>query len=78
MESFKIKVTPEQSRIVQEEMFKREYSWYIGRKGVVHTKSPYLYFENYNITHGLFHDIFVGDELPELTFEEFEAKYLKS
>ncbi len=79
MESFKIKVTPEQSKIVQEEMFKREYQWFVYNTCVSFTNRPFIFFHsNGRIYHSNSQDLFVADELPELTFEEFEAKYLKS
>lgn len=53
MESFKIKVNPEQSRIVQEEMFKRGYEWSINKKAIANTLQPHLYFyPNYKMACG--------------------------
>lgn len=79
MKDFKIKVTPEQSEIVQREMFKHKYFWNAtGSPKVNNLSRPYLYFEDSRIHYSTGEDSFFGNyNLPELTFEEFQSKYLK-
>lgn len=46
MKDFKIRVTPEQSRIVQKEMFRRGYKWFFGASIVLNVYKPILYFKD--------------------------------
>jgi len=78
---FWVEVTPEQSKIVQETLFKNGYTWHGGRTEISHTDSRYLSFYGTeelpfispNLTYG-------GNRAeaytPKLTFEEFKQKYI--
>ena len=46
---FKIKVTPEQSIIVQEYIFKHNYAWADKSAEVLNTTSPFLFFTDFTI-----------------------------
>lgn len=43
----KIRVTPEQSRKVQEICFENDISWGNKRKQITHEKEPYLFIDKY-------------------------------
>ena len=84
IEPFKMKVTPEQSKRVQEILFKNGYSWFMnGATNVKHLYSPYLYFTQSirlretqpNLTKGDFKFTFYENDAPELTYQEFMDKY---
>lgn len=77
IENFKIKVTPEQSRIVQETLFKFGCYGINSSKEVGHTDSIYLYLENNILTHGNNIINFNKEVAPEISFEEFKQKYMQ-
>lgn len=77
MEDFKIKnLTPEQSRVIQETVFKSGGSWTNGDKEVQHIncKMLCLFRKRLSLTYDL--NYFTIQRLPEITFEEFERKYI--
>ena len=79
MKAFKIQVNPEQSRIVQEEMFKRGWQWAFSKQNVCHTEFPYLYFEDgHEISWGFTKSVFKRNNLPELTFNQFKQQYMET
>lgn len=77
METFKIRVTPEQSKIVQETLFRHGVSWEISGKNVSHTNVRYLYCNKNTLLGGSFKYSFLTSPDPELTFEHFIRKYGK-
>ena len=74
METFKMRVTPEQSKIVQEILFKHGVRWPV-RIGVSNLDSPHLYCKNFRLLSGSLESFFIEDSNPELTFQQFMAKY---
>lgn len=77
IEPFSMKVTPEQSRIVQEFLFANGYTWASGRKNVSYLNYDLICFTRtyksdikttlgYNTTDGA----------PSITFEEFKNLYM--
>lgn len=81
MKQFKIRVNPEQSEIVQKEMFKRGYRWLSGKKEVSYTEAPYLYImDDVMIKTYLVWESddseFEECQLPELTFSEWRDIFL--
>lgn len=74
---FKIRVTPEQSEIVQKELFGRGYSWYmIISKEISNQKEPFLFFEDF-LTCSNNENRFNDRRLQEITFNEFKQLYMK-
>lgn len=78
MNDFRVNVTPEQSKIVQETLFKLGYKWYSGITDVSHTSEPVLcispidkdityssYSIDSNMTYEKFKEEFVKFKLPE-------------
>lgn len=79
MEDFKIKnLTPEQSRVIQEIVFNNGGKWFYGRQNVTATDSPMLFLTDGIITHDSSGNgiLFTNKKSPEITFEEFERKYI--
>lgn len=76
---FKMRVTPEQSRIVQQTLFNNNHTWLSGDTTIKNLSSPHLYFyeDILRQTENFQEDFFVTHELPELTFQEFFDKYVK-
>ena len=66
IKDFKMKVTPEQNRRVQEVLFENGYSWYGGQKIVIHTDKPYLFLTKSE---------WLLESLPNITFSENESTY---
>lgn len=77
IEDFKIQVTEEQSKIVQEVLFKNGCKWHYSGKILSHLDSKYLYCSNSGIAHGNNLIVFYESEEPEITFEQFKEKYMK-
>jgi len=82
IEEFKIRVTPEQSAIVQNVLFNNGYSWVTGCQNIViHTNKKYLCLEDgydalpRELCYYNKRKTFEIDTLEELSFEEFLAKY---
>jgi len=73
---FKIKVTPGQSAILQDFLFKIGYTWGCGCREIRFTDKPYLYFEDNQLTVGWKEPDFNSDPLPKMSFKIFENKYL--
>ena len=80
MKAFKIQVNPEQSRIVQEEMFKRGHKWYSGSTTIILLNSPYLFIcnEDKDIVKTENDKYFAEHNYPELTFEQFKQQYMET
>lgn len=76
---FKMRVTPEQSRIVQQTLFSNNYTWFSGDTDIKHISSPHLYFyeDTLRQTEDFQKSFFIEHELPELTFQEFFDRYVK-
>lgn len=79
IQNFKMRVTPEQSRIVQQMLFNNGCQWESGSKKVINTDKPFLYLEDESIQFdqtysGAFYNNY---NLPELTFQEFFDRYVK-
>lgn len=73
---FKMKVTPGQSALVQDFMFRNGLAWCGGDQFIVYTDKSYLYFEDNELTCGWNDEDFKQDKLPKLSFKTFENKYL--
>ena len=76
---FKMKVTSEQSRIVQQTLFSNNYMWFTGDTTITNLSSPHLYFyeDTLRQTEDFQESFFIEHELPELTFQEFFDRYVK-
>lgn len=71
-QDIKMKVTPEQSKQVQEIVFKLGGGWDdILKKGFKFTDSPFLYLKELRLFRGLDLQCFLEDEYLEVSAEEF-------
>lgn len=83
IEPFKMRVTPEQSRRVQEIIFENGGKWRQGQTDVINTNSPCLAFDLYGDGISAWRDpltglpLFSDAEVPEITYDEFINKYGK-
>lgn len=85
IEPFKMRVTPEQSRRVQEIIFENGGGWRQGQTTVIKTNCPCLAFDLHGDGDGIstWSDPFAGSppfldaEVPEITYDEFINKYGK-
>lgn len=77
VEPFKMEVTPDQSRQVQEIIFRNGGSWRSGLDTVQYEDSPFLYFEDGTLQKDGKHsrDFFEGYRLPQITFADFMSRY---
>ena len=71
---FKMVVTPEQSRIVQEFLFKNGYGWPLGGYVAKNTDKPVLCFDEELMWS---ESIDTFGEYNEITFEQFKELYMK-
>ena len=76
MRNFKIKVTPEQSEILQKLLFIAGYKWCDGTTDVLYTEVPYLFFDDDNHINQVLRksnseNRFNEINHDEITFEEF-------
>ena len=74
MRDFKIKVTPEESEVIQKLLFLAGYSWRnTNNINVKDTDKPFLYFDEGILTWSNLESTFYSDiyDNPEITFEEF-------
>ena len=75
MRNFKIKVTPEQSEVLQKLLFIAGYTWGGGDKKVCLTDQEFLFFSDWSdvkvITFTHSEEYFYNHELPEITFDDF-------
>ena len=77
MRNFKIKVTTEQSEVIQKLLFLAGYTWRNDSKVVFFTEDPYLFFDDDNnhiiqvLTYSKNECTFINNPNPEITFEEF-------
>jgi len=70
--SGKMEVTPQQSEILQKELFKMGYAWaFIEEPELDHVDKPFIYWENKEIMHSpeQDRDFFSRDELPLHLFD---------
>ena len=75
-ESFKIKVTPKQSEIVQKVMIRRGWVWSSSMDEAFSITDGFLYFKpNKEILSGWLAETFETCSLTELTFDEFSKLY---
>ncbi len=75
MEDFKIKnLTPEQSRVIQETVFKSGGEWISGDKKLRFARM--LFLSKNRLSTIKDSNYFEKQNLPEITFEEFERKYI--
>lgn len=72
--NFKMAVTPEQSRIVQEFLFKNGYGWIFGGREAKYTDKPVLCFDKLLVWS---ESIDTVGEYDEITFEQFKELYMK-
>lgn len=77
MIDFKIQVTPEQSKIVQEILFGYGIYWVSRTRSIICLDAPYLFVENGKISQcsKRQRDYFENHRLPEITLNEFFAEY---
>lgn len=73
MNEFRVNVTPEQSRIVQETLFKLGYKWYSGANEVKHTSESVLCISP--IDKDITYSSYRTDS--NMTFEQFKEKYME-
>ena len=72
MKEFKIKVTPDQSKVVQEVMFGRGWRWLDGTKNILFTECPYLFiYKDKSITYSIRSYTYLHHHFPEITFDKF-------
>lgn len=74
---FKMKVTPGQSALVQDFLFRHGYSWASMEKLITFTDWPFLFFENDELTCGKSNEYYEIDPLPKLSFKTFDNKYMQ-
>jgi hypothetical protein len=72
--NFKMTVTPEQSKIVQEFLFKNGYGWISGGREAKYTDKPVLCFDKLLVWS---ESIDTVGEYDEITFEQFKELYMK-
>lgn len=70
-------VTPKQSKIVQEFLFKNGYGWKISLTKVNYLSADYIYLSLGVLNYGVNKEKFIKDHLPELTFEQFQKLYMQ-
>ena len=71
---FKIKVTPEESKIVQEVLHKYDIFWSSGYE-IKFLDSPYLFVNKPYIYIARHDGFFEEHQFPEITFNEFITEY---
>lgn len=77
IEPFKMKVTPEQSKTVQEVLFANGYKWHNGDTEVNHTNEAFLFYNDYlKLTYDSYGETFIASPEPEITFEQFKSMYM--
>lgn len=76
IQNFKMRVTPEQSRIVQQTLFNNECQWQDSSKQVTLLTRPCLFLRNAQLSWASAED-YEEKDLPELTFQEFFDRYVK-
>lgn len=72
-ETFKMKVTPEQSEALQKHLFSNGCSWN-GRKEVVNTVNTFLYVSKFKLQNGTTLDFFNNYVSPEIRFDDYFVK----
>ena len=74
MRNFKIKVTPEQSEVIQKLLFIAGYTWWNGNTDVFispHDSSFLYIYDTKKIRYGINNEIFLNHHNIEVTFDEF-------
>lgn len=74
--NFKMEVTPGQSAIVQDFLFKNGASWASCEREICFCDKPFLFFEDGDLYCGTKKEFYEEDKLPKLSFKTFENKYL--
>ena len=69
--NIKLKVTPEQSRKVQEIAFKNGVYWLTNRNAVSYENRPYLYIKRTHISHGTEPSTYENSHLNEMNANLF-------
>ena len=79
LEPFKIRVTPEESRVVQEVLFENGYEWGLNGRNVVNTEQPFLLIDMDDDLICYMKDgcdnQFCNLREPEITFSQFKSIY---
>lgn len=77
IEPFKMEVTPEQSRQVQEIVFRNGGRWKSGLDTVQYEDAPFLYFNDNTLQKDekRSRNFFEGFRLPLITFADFMSRY---
>lgn len=70
-ETFKIKVTPEQSEALQKHLFSKGWRWMSGQPTVGFTDIPFLYGNNDRLSYGRSPAFFQSEKRPEIAFSQF-------
>ena len=74
---FKMKVTPGQSAMVQDFLFRNGYQWASMERLITNTDWPFLFFEDDELTCGKSNEHYEIDPLPKLSFKTFDNKYMQ-
>ena len=75
LEPFKIRVTPKESRIVQETMISNGKTWFGGDANVKNTEKPFLIYYDNTFAYGNVNFGFDDEIHPEITFSQFKSIY---
>lgn len=69
--NIKMRVTPEQSKKVQEICFENSIYWWSGRKIVIHVDCPFLFIGKNNITQSENESFYIGEKEEEIDADLF-------
>ncbi len=69
--NIKMRVTPEQSKSVQEICFENSIYWWSGRKIVIHLDCPFLFIGKNNITQSENESFYIGEKEEEIDADLF-------
>ena len=70
-ETFKIKVTPEQSEAVQKHLFSKGVAWASGHKEVRYITIPFLFVSENTLLCATTSEFFTNDVSPEISFSDY-------
>ena len=68
--NYKIRVTPEQSRRIQQYLFDHNIASWSGDKSIRHEEQPFLYINNGRLLHGSIESTFIEYSDTEITPEQ--------
>lgn len=73
IQAFRVKVSPDESAIVQRNLFNAGYSWITGEKKILNTAADYLFFDkDGDLTYSYTVITDRNNDLdPEISFQEF-------